>query len=247
MKVIRYFKQKDFLVALFVLVLSSAVGAYSYALLLEKDQKSRLFAGTINTGASEYLVKAGGRCAGIFSTVLDDSNGIFALDYKGELRTRVGDRVSELHLKGEAAFNALGQLSAALFNLSGPEYNAGVGLLEIDPIKVKVWAKPEAESIGKGFQHEFLAPGPVELKRAGLGAFRLTYIPLASATAYSRPFEGLKKLLQYEVIPTEDNEKDCAALGNGEIDLSTIVATSQSGASFLGPVLDRALRGGFAP
>lgn|GEM_PF-4035417 len=200
-------KQTDFVLAFLIFVLTSAGVWWAYAALHEQQLKGGLLNEPVKVGRREHAVLSGSACVGTLFSELNDGEGFLNLGLGGDIHAVFRERILRIHLKGEASFNVLGQMGGGIFNLKAEDLDMKVGLLEIDPITVTV----NGVIGGRKLKHKFSIPGPVELKHAGPGRYKLYYRHLR---ALNNPYaagliEQSRQAMGLKIVPLEDGSATC--------------------------------------
>ena len=211
-------RQTDFVLALLLSIVCTWASFEVCRKIIERQQRGLLLTESLIGGESQFEFLQGPECVGSLRITLDDDEG--AIDFKasGELRLALEEQRVSFEIDASAAFTVMGQLSAAIFRLDSPSFVAGLGLLERDPIHVKLWAGKRRED----FSRELVIPGPIEILRVGRGAFRLRYTPLARGGSLgSFPvFDAMQRLLRFEVRKLPAGTTACSNAHPGWMDMT---------------------------
>lgn len=206
---------------LFIFSLSATVLLASTISASHPGADSGLF-GTIPFGKKYYRILSGSDCVGVIESELAEVNSGHSITSQGVIRLAGPQTRSEVTVRLDAAFNAIGQLGASALRLSSSGIDVSVGTLNIHPMTVKGRARVYEQQ--RNF--ESLVDGPVMLEEVEAGKFMIRYAYLdtfgaASHDTLQQPF--LQNLqLAIEEIPSDDTA--CRQSTGKELDVTEILS-----------------------
>ncbi len=169
-------KWTDLIIATMVLLGAGALLIFALSNIRELHGRTNLLERPIPLGVTNVAFLDGAKCVGSLKIDFSKTEGQMGLILSGSLRTSLQGRVTPISLKGDLAFNMIGQLGGGYIQFEIADQNIMIGLEEINPIQVTLIAP----AFGLDSRRKLVIPGPVELSPSGSEAYHMRYAPLGS-------------------------------------------------------------------
>ena len=186
MRLRRLLTSPDVIIAAVLFVTSAAGAVVAHRRLIQNQDQHVIFSESLPGGSQSYAILGANGCIGTLSLRLDEAPDLNSLTLAGVLRVSRREQPVDLELSSEMNFTGLGQLSSGLVELRGQIVKVSLGLLDIDPIRVSLWASERDRVL---YRHELKVPGPLQMEYVK-GRLRLYYRAVAAL-----PIPGAERLL----------------------------------------------------
>ncbi len=159
----------DIVRAVIVFAVSSAIFLHFYSNLLDRDQASQSYYGSLSGEEVYYRIEQNSRCVGYLKVASFDQE-LLGLAISGNLRVDLNDRVARIELKGENFFNPLGQLVRTNYQIEESNSYLRFFTAGVEQIALTLSWQFGAQQVGR-YNASF--SGPVFFIQAGDGKFTL--------------------------------------------------------------------------
>lgn len=147
-----------------VTAIATILACASYAFIRSEDEEHQFVIASFPSTPIRYDLTSAGKtnqCFGSLNLAFQPGNNQSGLNLSGWLKVSALGINQTVHFDASMVFNALGQLSAAGFNLSGAGEPVRFGTLGVNPIKFVIYRGPS----GGAPIFEQIFPGPIEIRR----------------------------------------------------------------------------------